>query len=123
MEKRMQILIDELVMTPNEFASFIHVSPDTVYNILKNKTAVTPFVKKKIYEAMPQLSRVWFETGTGERFNWKPSDKDIEVKDPGSNYQATCKSCRDKDFIIDKLNKIIEQQQKLIDQINSVKKG
>lgn len=121
-EKQLQILIDQLLMNSNEFAKSIGVSVDTIYHILKGRNKMTAFVKRKIFETYPNLSREWFERGSGEMYTWKSvNSNNKDLNEEPVIYKNQCPICKDKDYIIEKLNKIIEQQQRLIDQIGNVK--
>lgn len=119
-EKRLQIIIDELLMSVPEFAISIKISPDTVYNILHGKTKISPYVKGNLFKAYPNINRDWFEKGVGEMY-LKDSDKDITaLNEKKADYDSGCKSCREKDIIIEEYKKIISQQRELIDQLKDL---
>lgn len=105
-----------------EFSHSIDVSKDTIYNILKGKTEMSSYVVKQILTTYPQISKKWLLTGEGEIYLWKSGSGDPkDLNEQQVLYKNQCSACKDKDYIIEKLNKIIEQQQRLIDQIGNVK--
>ncbi len=93
-----------------EFAKSINVSRDTIYNILNGKTQISPSVKRNLFETYKNISREWFEQGIGEMFTWK------ESKEPKAKLKAIS-NVDDKDFIIEKYQKLISQQGKIIDML------
>jgi DNA-binding XRE family transcriptional regulator len=115
--ERLQLIIEQLLMTKAEFAKSIDVSKDTIYNILDGKTKITARVKGNMFKTYTNINREWFETGIGEMFTWKqnlsPGNelKEDEIKYSGNLIQQL----KDKDFVITEQRKIISQQRDLID--------
>ena len=113
--ERLQIVINELLMSVPEFAKSISVSSDTIYNILRGKTKITPFVKANLFNTYPELSREWFEKGNGEIFRWKNNDSPLVIKDREVEYGKVCKLCIEKERYIAALEDRVEAQKKVIE--------
>jgi len=65
--KRIQLFIDELQITPYEFSKRMGIKrPDGLYKILDLKTKPSPKTLEKIKETYPELSYNWLLTGEGE---------------------------------------------------------
>jgi len=113
-ENRLKIVIDQLLMNPNEFAKSINVSSDTIYNILKGKTKLTTGVKKKIFDKYRNLNRDWFTNGKGDIFLSKEEANDnLYVSEEIEHY--TVKDDYNKDRYVKLLLSRIDEQKKTIE--------
>lgn len=123
-QERLQKLVDDSNRSITKFAKDLDLSDDTVRNILSGKTKTISAELIGRLSLKYFINKEWFLTGKGEPYVLKIKDIDSEqVNEEKIPYREYRKAMDDKDFIIEKLNKIIEQQQSLIDRINSVNKG
>jgi len=95
--ERLQLIIDQLLISRNAFAKSIGVSTDTVYNILKGKTAITANLVKKITDVYTNVRAEWVLKGEGAMLKWQTSDKPLglnNLEEPVKNY-GSIKKCYD----------------------------
>jgi len=118
---RLKKIIDYLIETPNSFSKEIGLStPTTIYDVIAGKRAITQALLKRVVSNYPNLNPEWLLNGTGEMIITKgrPIEK---VKDEKAKNEQECQACKDKDLIIEKYEKIIQQQTELIDQLTKLK--
>jgi plasmid maintenance system antidote protein VapI len=104
-------------MSISEFARSINASDDTIRNIIKGKTKVTPHITKKILDTYKNINRTWFETGEGEMFAWKNDRNQPPVLNENSSDYEIINNSESKpfEFLIKEYSRIITQQRLLIE--------
>lgn len=117
MKERLQIIINELLMSISAFARSVDVSDDTIRKILNGKLKPSATVLKKILETYPNINRDWFETGKGEMFTWKNNSGNTLNEKSTGYLKSDCEHCKSKDMIIAEYKAIIRQQRVLIDSL------
>jgi predicted transcriptional regulator len=116
-EKNLQILIDQLIMNPNEFSGEIGVSSDTIYNILKKGAKCTPYVKRAIYKKFRNLNHKWFENGIGNMFlEGKESIESLQVSEDSAEYKTKLYKIQER--YINELEDRVQEQKEVIESLN-----
>jgi predicted transcriptional regulator len=110
--------MNELLMSISEFARSINASDDTIRNIIKGKTKVTPHITKKILDTYKNINRTWFETGEGEMFAWKNDRNQPPVLNENSSDYEIINNSESKpfEFLIKEYSRIITSQIGIITQ-------
>ncbi len=118
--ERLKQLINNLLESPKSFSDGIGLaSPTTVYDILGGRRDITPALMRKITETYPNINPEWLLKGEGPMI--LSEVKKDALNEPKSEYNSLKEALKEKDLIIENLNKIIEHQQVLIDQMGLLK--
>lgn len=100
-ERLREIIADGYRTTPAEFARKIGVRPQSLYNVLSGACNLSAKMLDRICTAFPEINRAWVLTGIGARF--------------AETSQAPEAIRRDME--IERLEAIIESQQKTIKEL------
>ena len=115
---RLKIVIEAFNMNPHEFAKLINVSKDSIYQVLKGRE-MTPFLRRKLFDACPELNEEWFNRGEGEMFKWKREPIIKETKSSESP-EVLMLRIKEMEFIIGHYLKIIQNQSEIIAQLSKI---
>ena len=123
--KRLADLIKEMDLTERKFAQELgYKHPSVIYAAEKVRPIsrelmgkIKEFVRKRIGK---EINPEWLQNGTEPKFLTEDINN-ISKKENKAKEEKECQACKDKDLIIEKYEKIIQQQSELIDQLTKLK--
>lgn len=113
--ERLSQFIDYKQLSVNKFSLKIGVSNSYFSKMIRNNASIGSDIIENILRVFPELNGHWLLTGTGEMIKKELFiNKNDIVSEPQQNYSTACKSCADKDRIIQSQEKLIASLEKQI---------
>jgi len=121
---RLQELINELLESPHSFAIGIGLpTAATIYDILKDKRAISRYVLKRIVETYPHVNPDWLVEGRLPKLLTGKKEKEPPeiLNEKSEKYNLVCAECKKKDDENKDLRlKVIELQELYIECLKKV---
>ena len=119
--ERLELLIKELKISPNKFATKIGKTSAGLYKLLNRqyKKGLSNEIANAICEAFPQVSYLWLTIGKGDMFlsddfDSKTAFRKVPKEPDEIANEKQAEYSREKDGIIKELKEIIEHQKAII---------